>query len=61
MVKCEPCDDSNDFTTVGDFVMLVKRMRAKQREYFKTRDRRVMAESMKLEREVDNYIKQLEL
>lgn len=36
-----------------DFRDLVRRMRAAQREYFRARDRAVMEESIRLEREVD--------
>lgn len=39
-----------------DFVDLVRRMRAKQREYFKTRDSMALRESKDLERRVDDAI-----
>lgn len=46
MNKSEPCK----------FVELVARMRNAQREYFKTRDREVLSQSKKLEKQVDQYI-----
>lgn len=42
------------------FVDLVRSMREKQTEYFKTRDRGLISESKKLEREVDQMIKGFE-
>ncbi|RTL21038.1 MAG: hypothetical protein EKK55_16865 [Rhodocyclaceae bacterium] len=39
--------------TPEDFRDLVRRMRAAQREYFRARDRAVLAEAQRLEREVD--------
>lgn len=41
----------------GDFLDLVRRMRAKQVEYFKTRDTTILRESKDLERRVDEAIK----
>lgn len=41
----------------GDFIDLVRRMRAKQVEYFKTRDTTILRESKDLERRVDEAIK----
>ena len=39
-----------------DFEKLVFAMREKQKEYFKTRDRVVLAESKRLEMQVDKYL-----
>lgn len=41
----------------GDFLDLVRRMRSKQIEYFKTRDTTILRESKDLERRVDEAIK----
>lgn len=38
------------------FAETVERMRAKQKEYFSTRDRDVLTESKQLERQVDQFI-----
>ena len=40
------------------FEQLVREMRAAQKKYFKTRDRGVLEESKRLEREVDKYLDQ---
>ena len=42
--------------TDKEFIDLVEKMRAKQKEYFATRDRAVLQESKKLERQVDAYL-----
>lgn len=42
--------------TVGEFKDLVRRMRAKQQQFFVTRDRAVMRESIELERQVDELL-----
>ena len=42
-----------------EFFDLVSRMRDKQREYFWTRSKDVLAESKQLEREVDNEIQRV--
>ena len=39
-----------------DFIDLVRRMRAKQKEYFRTRDAMILRESKDLERRVDDAI-----
>lgn len=39
--------------TPSDFRELVRRMRAAQKAYFKSRDRSVLIEAQRLEREVD--------
>lgn len=44
-----------------EFVQLVKRMRAKQKEYFRTRNKNAMVESMHLENEVDDVIAKVEI
>lgn len=43
-----------------DFIELVKKMRDAQKEYFRTRDKVVLAESKKLEKQVDNRINELQ-
>lgn len=43
-----------------EFAALVARMRAKQREYFKTRDGTVLRESKDLERRVDAAIEAMQ-
>lgn len=40
------------------FEKLVRDMRAAQKKYFKTRDRAVLEESKRLEREVDKYLEE---
>lgn len=44
----------------NEFVKLVKEMREMQKKYFKTRDTKVLAESKRLEREVDKEIEETE-
>ena len=39
-----------------DFIALVRRMRAKQAEYFRTRDATVLREAKGLERRVDDWL-----
>lgn len=39
-----------------EFIDLVRRMRAKQKEYFKTRDTTILRESKDLERHVDQAV-----
>lgn len=39
-----------------DFIKLVAKMRAAQREYFRTRDRGVLQQSKDLERQVDQWV-----
>lgn len=39
-----------------EFIDLVQRMRAKQKEYFRTRDTTILRESKDLERHVDNAV-----
>lgn len=41
------------------FVLLVDKMRNRQKEYFKTRDRQVLIESIELEKAVDEKIKEI--
>lgn len=43
-----------------DFIKLVKEMRETQKRYFKTRNAEVLAESKRLEREVDKKIEEAE-
>lgn len=40
-----------------EFVELVRRMRAKQAEYFRTRDSTVLREAKDLERRVDEWLR----
>jgi len=47
-------------TTGGEFVELVARMRAAQRDYSRLRCQESLVISMRLEREVDLYIKRLD-
>jgi len=44
--------------TPDDFRELVRRMRAAQKRYFASRDRAVLAEAQRLEREVDAALAQ---
>lgn len=44
----------------NDFIKLVKEMRETQKRYFKTRNAEVLAESKRLEREVDKKIEEAE-
>jgi hypothetical protein len=39
-----------------EFLELVKKMRDKQKEYFRTRNKEVLAEAKRLEKEVDEQI-----
>ena len=41
-----------------DFEALVAKMRDAQKRYFKTRDREVLQEAWRLEREVDRYLEE---
>ena len=41
------------------FVLLVDKMRNRQKEYLKTRDRQVLIESIELEKAVDEKIKEI--
>ena len=41
------------------FVLLVDKMRNRQKEYFKTRDCQVLIESIELEKVVDEKIKEI--
>lgn len=43
-----------------EFMQLVREMRKAQKEYFKTRDRDVLAKSKQLEKRVDDEIKKEE-
>lgn len=43
-----------------EFMQLVREMRKAQKEYFKTRDKDVLAKSKQLEKRVDNEIKKEE-
>lgn len=43
-----------------EFMQLVREMRKAQKEYFKTRDKDVLAKSKQLEKRVDDEIKQEE-
>lgn len=45
---------------MNDFMLLVKRMRAAQRDYFKTRDHVDLHRAKQLERDVDTAIKSAE-
>ena len=42
-----------------EFIELVREMRNAQREYFKTRDKKVLQRSKELERKVDSFLEQL--
>lgn len=42
--------------TFEEFIELVKKMRHQQRRYFATRNKEVLAESKKLEQQVDSII-----
>ena len=44
----------------NEFYELVARMRAKQKEYFRTKDLNALNESKRLEREVDKALKEHE-
>lgn len=44
--------------TPDDFRALVRRMRDAQRRYFRTRDRAILEEAQRIEREVDAAIEQ---
>ena len=44
-----------------EFMQLVREMRKAQKEYFKTRDKDVLAKSKQLEKRVDDEIKKEEL
>lgn len=44
---------------LSNFVLLVDRMRNKQKEYFKTRDYQVLRESKELEKSVYEKIKEI--
>lgn len=44
-----------------DFMQLVREMRKAQKEYFKTRDKDVLAKSKQLEKRVDDEIKKEEV
>lgn len=44
---------------LSSFVLLVDRMRNKQKEYFKTRDYQALRESKELEKSVDEKIKEI--
>lgn len=44
---------------LSNFVLLVDKMRNKQKEYFKTRDYQVLRESKELEKSVDEKIKEI--
>lgn len=48
---------ADDPKTLEGLAQLVGRMRQRQVDYFKTRDRGVLADSKKLEREVDQAVK----
>lgn len=41
-----------------DFETLVRNMRAAQKKFFRTRDRNVLEESKRLERDVDKYLEE---
>ena len=45
--------------TIPQFLDLVERMRAVQKEYFKTRDKNVLQESKRLEKEVDEALEKM--
>lgn len=49
-------DEYEQFEAYASFLSLVKRMRESQKMYFKTRDRAVLDESKRLEKEVDRRI-----
>ena len=44
--------------TFEDFVLLVKSMRTAQKQYFKTRNKDTLRQSISLEAEVDSYIQE---
>lgn len=43
---------------MNEFIELVRAMRDAQKEYFKTRDNKVLLRSKELERKVDSYLLQ---
>lgn len=43
----------------GDFIELVRQMRDAQREYFRTRDKGILESSKRLERKVDEKVRNL--
>lgn len=45
--------------TLHDFAQLVKRMRDKQKEYFKKRQPSLIEESKRLEKEVDKAVQEI--
>lgn len=55
MEKVSENENSGEIT-IKDFMDLVKRMRHQQRRYFATRNKEVLAESKKLEQQVDLII-----
>ena len=44
--------------TSYDFILLVKSMREAQKQYFKTRNKDTLRQSISLEAEVDSYIQE---
>jgi len=45
---------------MNEFEKLVAEMRAKQKEYFRTRNGVVLGDCKKLEKQVDDYLKNIE-
>lgn len=52
--------EQEDGMNVVDFVASVRRMRAAQKQYFKTKDYASLCEAKKLEAEVDKMLKSVE-
>ena len=48
-----------NYTTMKEFIELVREMRNAQKEYFKTRSKDVLNRSKELERKVDNYLQSI--
>jgi hypothetical protein len=46
-----------NYTTMKEFIELVREMRNAQKEYFKTRSRDLLSKSKQLEKQVDDEIK----
>jgi hypothetical protein len=48
-----------NYTTMKEFIELVREMRNAQKEYFKTRSKDALNRSKELERKVDNYLQSI--
>lgn len=51
------CKFAGDMDRIENFVRLVERMREQQKEYFRTRSVAALAESRRLEKEVDQEVR----